>query len=97
MLTAPVHEGGRYVLVASNGGDDRHPFWYLNLLAQPDVELTIRGVTRPFRARTATDAEKAELWPRVVAAYSGYGAYQDKTERQIPVVICEPRVEPGSR
>ena len=56
MLTAPVHEGGRYVLVASKGGDDRHPFWYLNLLAQPAVDLTIRGVTRPFRARTASPA-----------------------------------------
>ncbi|WP_199183389.1 nitroreductase family deazaflavin-dependent oxidoreductase [Cryobacterium sp. Y82] len=92
MLTAPVHEGGRYVLVASKGGDDRHPFWYLNLVAQPDVDLTIRNVTLPFRARTASSAEKAELWPRIVAAYPGYGAYQGKTERDIPVVICEPRV-----
>lgn len=92
MLTAPVYEDGRYVLVASKGGDDRHPFWYLNLLAEPDVELTIRGVTRQFRARTASSAEKAVLWPRIVAAYPGYGAYQGKTERQIPVVICEPRI-----
>ena len=91
MLTAPIHEGGRYVLVASKGGDDRHPFWYGNLVAQPEVELTIRGVTRPFRARTASSAEKAELWPRIVAAYPGYGAYQRRTERDIPVVICEPR------
>ena len=91
MLTAPVHEGGRYILVASKGGDDRHPFWYSNLLAQPDVELTIRGVTRPFRARTATSAEKAEFWPRIVAAYPGYAAYQAKTDRDIPVVVCDPR------
>ncbi|TFD73545.1 nitroreductase/quinone reductase family protein [Cryobacterium gelidum] len=92
MLTAPVHEDGRYVLVASKGGDDRHPFWYLNLVAQPDVELTIRGVTRPFRARAASSVEKAALWPRIVAAYPGYGTYQGKTERKIPVVICEPRL-----
>jgi deazaflavin-dependent oxidoreductase (nitroreductase family) len=92
MLTSPVHEDGRYVLVASKGGDDRHPFWYLNLVAQPDVELSIRGVTRPFRARPASSVEKAALWPRIVAAYPGYGAYQGKTEREIPVVICEPRV-----
>ena len=91
MLTAPVHEGGRYVLVASKGGDDRHPFWYLNLVAQPEVELTVRGVTRPFRSRTASSAEKAELWPRIVAAYPGYGAYQTRTDRDIPVVICDPR------
>ncbi|MCY7405383.1 MAG: nitroreductase family deazaflavin-dependent oxidoreductase [Cryobacterium sp.] len=97
MLTAPVHENGRYVLVASKGGDDRHPFWYLNLVAQPDVHLSIRGVTRPYRARSASSAEKAELWPRIVAAYPGYGAYQGKTEREIPVVICEPRPESAPR
>ncbi|WP_104126898.1 nitroreductase family deazaflavin-dependent oxidoreductase [Cryobacterium sp. Y57] len=92
LLTAPVHEDGKYVLVASKGGDHRHPFWYLNLVAEPAVDLTIRGVTRPFRARTASSAEKAELWPRIVAAYPGYGTYQGKTDRDIPVVICEPRV-----
>ncbi|WP_104200898.1 nitroreductase family deazaflavin-dependent oxidoreductase [Cryobacterium sp. Y29] len=92
LLTAPVHEDGKYVLVASKGGDHRHPFWYLNLVAEPAVDLTIRGVTRPFRARTASSAEKAELWPRIVTAYAGYGAYQGKTDRDIPVVICEPRV-----
>jgi deazaflavin-dependent oxidoreductase (nitroreductase family) len=91
MLTAPVQFDGRYVLVASKGGDDRHPFWYLNLVAQPDVELTIREVTRPFRARVASSKEKAELWPRIVAEYPGYGAYQAKTQREIPVVICDPR------
>jgi len=90
MLTAPVHEDEGYVLVASKGGDDRNPFWYLNLLANPNVELTIRGVTRPFRARTASAAEKTALWPKIVAAYSGYDAYQSKTNREIPVVICEP-------
>ncbi|MDJ0337219.1 nitroreductase/quinone reductase family protein [Cryobacterium sp. PH31-O1] len=91
MLTAPIHEGDLYVLVASKGGDDRHPSWYLNLVAQPEVELTIRRVTRPFRARTASSAEKAALWPRIIAAYPGYGAYQGRTDRHIPVVICEPR------
>ncbi|KFF59253.1 nitroreductase [Cryobacterium sp. MLB-32] len=91
MLTAPVHGDGRYVLVASKGGDDRNPNWYLNLVAHPEVELTIRGSTIPMRARTATPVEKAELWPQIVAAYSGYAAYQTKTDRDIPVVICEPR------
>jgi deazaflavin-dependent oxidoreductase (nitroreductase family) len=91
MLTSPVHRGGRYILVASKGGDDRHPDWYLNLTKNPDVELTIRGKTLPMRARTATAAEKAELWPEIVAAYRGYAEYQRKTTRDIPVVICEPR------
>ena len=75
MLTAPVDEPGRVVLVASKGGDDRHPFWYRNLVEHPDVELTQNGVTRPMRARTATEAEKAALWPAIVRAYSGYAVY----------------------
>ena len=91
MLTAPIHEPDRVVLIASKGGDDRNPFWYLNLLAQPDVELTENGRTRPMRARTASEAEKTALWPPIVRAYSGYAGYQKKTTRDIPVVICEPR------
>lgn len=91
MLTTPVRDGDRVVLVASKGGDDRHPDWYLNLVAQPDVELTIDGLTRPMRARTASQAERADLWPRIVAVYKGYESYQRRTGREIPVVICEPR------
>jgi deazaflavin-dependent oxidoreductase (nitroreductase family) len=91
MLTAPVHSDERYVLVASKGGDDRHPQWYLNLVANPEVELTVSGTTIPMSAHTATEDEKAELWPQIVVAYRGYAGYQRKTERDIPVVICEPR------
>lgn len=91
MLTAPVHEDGRFVLVASKGGDPRHPSWYLNLVKNPDVEVTIGGRTLAMRARTATPAERAELWPRITREYRGYAGYQRKTSREIPVVICEPR------
>ena len=91
MLTAPIVDDDRVVLVASKGGDDRHPDWYRNLVAAPDVELTIDGVRTPWRARTATASEKAELWPRIVASYPGYGGYQRRTTRDIPVVICVPR------
>lgn len=90
MLTCPIYEPDRVVLVASKGGDDRHPDWYRNLDAQPDVELTDGGTTRPMRARTASPAEKAEMWPAIVAANKGYEGYQKRTERDIPVVICEP-------
>jgi deazaflavin-dependent oxidoreductase (nitroreductase family) len=79
------------VLVASKGGDDRDPDWYRNLLAHPEIELTMAGRRRPMRARRASPAEKAELWPQVVAAYHGYAGYQRRTERDIPLVICEPR------
>lgn len=91
MLTAPIHDEQRVVLVASKGGDDRHPQWYRNLVAQPDVEVTIGGQTRALRARTASTDEKAELWPQITSAYEGYAGYQRRTERDIPVVICEPR------
>ena len=91
ILTAPVHEDGRYVLVASKGGEPRHPSWYVNLRAHPDVELTVAGRTIPMRARTATPQERADLWPRITGAYRGYADYQRKTTREIPVVICERR------
>lgn len=91
MLTAPIVDGDRVMLVASKGGDDRDPDWYRNLVAHPEVELTMGGQHRLMRARQASPDEKAELWPRVVAAYRGYGGYQRRTERDIPLVICEPR------
>jgi len=71
--------------------DRRHPEWYLNLVANPDIDLTIDGDTRPMRARTASETEKDEMWPAIVAANKGYAGYQKKTTRPIPVVICEPR------
>jgi deazaflavin-dependent oxidoreductase (nitroreductase family) len=91
MLTAPIVDGDTVVLVASKGGDDRDPDWYRNLTVRPEVELTMGGHDRPMRARTATAEEREDLWPRVVAAYKGYGAYQRRTGRTIPLVICEPR------
>lgn len=91
MLTAPVIDGNRVVLVASKGGDDRDPDWYRNLVAHPEVELTLGGKRRPMRARPASAAQKAELWPQVIAAYQGYAGYRRRTERDIPLVICEPR------
>ncbi len=95
MLTSPVHGDGRWVLVASKGGDDRDPEWYRNLVANPQVELTVAGQTWPLRARTATPEEKAVLWPQIVTANPGYAEYQNKTERNIPVVICESPNEPS--
>jgi len=91
MLTAPVVDGDMVVLVASKGGDDRDPDWYRNLMAHPEVELTMAGRRRPMRARRASPQEKAKLWPRIVTAYQGYASYQRRTDRDIPVVICEPR------
>lgn len=91
LLTAPICEEGRIILVASKGGHPEHPDWYRNLVANPDVEIVVGDRRRRVRARTATPAEKAELWPRVVEAYAGYSSYQRSTDRDIPVVILEPR------
>jgi deazaflavin-dependent oxidoreductase (nitroreductase family) len=90
MLTAPVRDGDRIVLVASFGGADRHPAWYLNLQANPEVTALMKGRTRTMVARTATPEERAELWPRIVRAYKGYDDYTKRTSREIPVVILEP-------
>ena len=91
VLTSPLHDEDRVVLVASKGGNDRNPQWYGNLTANPDVEILIDGQLRALRARTASTDERKELWPQILRAYAGYGAYQEKTDREIPVVICEPR------
>lgn len=90
MLTAPIFEPDRIVLVASKGGHEDHPGWYKNLAKHPKVEITAGGETREMVARTAEGAERAELWLQVVAAYKGYDGYQRNTEREIPVVVCEP-------
>lgn len=92
MLTAPIVDEDRMVLVASFGGDDRHPTWYLNLRANPEVRVTDGGTTRTMTARVASEEERAELWPRIVSTHPGYEQYQSKTDRTIPVVVLEPAV-----
>jgi deazaflavin-dependent oxidoreductase (nitroreductase family) len=91
MLTAPIADAGKLVLVASKGGDDRNPDWFANIVEHPDVVAVVGGERRAVRARVATSGERAELWPRVVAAYRGYAYYQRRTSREIPLVILEPR------
>jgi deazaflavin-dependent oxidoreductase (nitroreductase family) len=93
MLASPVHDENRVVLVASKGGDDRDPEWYLNLRANPDVEITMEGVTKKMRAWTASSDEKAALWPQILASYRWYESYQKRAGRDIPVVICEPHAD----
>ena len=90
LLTSPIYGEDRVILVASKGGHSDHPIWYLNLVANPEVEITADGRTRKMRARTATPDEKAALWPELVKKYKGYDSYQRNTSRDIPVVICEP-------
>ena len=93
MLTSPLQEGQTIVVVASRGGDDQHPAWFLNLRDHPEVEVVYQGQpARKMVARVADEAERARLWPRVVADHKNYAGYQTKTDRQIPLVLLEPEV-----
>ena len=94
-LTAVEHDGRTYV-VASYGGDDRHPAWYLNLVAHPQVSVQRDGRTQSMTARVLGPEEKEEVWPVVTRAYKGYAAYQRRTERPIPVVELVPVAQPGA-
>lgn len=91
MLTSPLQEGDTIVVVASRGGDDRHPAWYLNVLAEPNVDVVMEGRARPMLAHAATPEERARLWPLVTTPFPHYGGYQDKTDREIPLVLLDPR------
>lgn len=83
-------DGDDVVLVASKGGMSKSPAWYHNMMADPVCEVQIASATRRMRARRASDAEKAALWPRLVAMYRDYDDYQARTTRNIPVLILSP-------
>ncbi|GAA4560646.1 nitroreductase/quinone reductase family protein [Pseudonocardia xishanensis] len=91
LLTAPVVEGDRYIVVASRGGDDRHPAWFLNLRAEPAVRVSVQGgPTRPMRAEVVGADERPELWARIAGRHRNYAGYQKRTEREIPLVRLSP-------
>jgi deazaflavin-dependent oxidoreductase (nitroreductase family) len=86
-----VTDGPDIVVVASKGGHPKHPAWYHNLRAHPDTTVQIGSTRRAVHARVATPDERARLWPKAVATYGGYRGYQERAEREIPLVILEPR------
>jgi len=88
MLTSPLQEGATIVVVASRGGDDHHPAWFLNLRDNPDVEVAWKG--EPKKKMRANAEERARLWPLVTADHKNYAGYQKKTDREIPLVLLEP-------
>lgn len=91
MLTSPLQEGDAYVVVASRGGDDIHPAWFLNLRDNPAVEVTVVGQPRrDMHARVATAEERARMWPIIADKYRNYAGYQKRTKREIPLVLLEP-------
>ncbi|MDT5145542.1 MAG: hypothetical protein QOC58_187 [Mycobacterium sp.] len=85
-----MRDGDRVILVASQGGRDKHPLWYLNLKADSKVSVQIKNEVLQLRARDATPEEREHYWPQLVAMYPSFDDYQAWTERVIPVVICEP-------
>ena len=82
--------GDDFLVVASKGGAPRHPAWYLNLVADPDVEIQVRDERIRAHARTASREEKPELWSLMTKEWPAYDSYQENTEREIPVVVLEP-------
>jgi deazaflavin-dependent oxidoreductase (nitroreductase family) len=92
MLTAPYTEGDTLAVVASKGGNDEHPAWFLNLRDNPEVEVTHPGKPpQKMVAHVADEKERARLWPLITEDHDNYAGYQRKTEREIPVVLLEPR------
>ncbi|MEU8171160.1 nitroreductase family deazaflavin-dependent oxidoreductase [Micromonospora sp. NPDC049004] len=82
-------DGDNYLLVASNGGASRHPAWYLNLSADPRVEIQVGAERFTAHARTASTEERDRLWPVMTKVFPTYARYQQGTDREIPVIIIE--------
>jgi deazaflavin-dependent oxidoreductase (nitroreductase family) len=80
-------DGDDYLLVASRGGDPNHPSWYLNIDANPEVEVQVGGEVFTARALTVEGAERARLWQRMVKTFPRYAEYQERTTRRLPVVV----------
>ena len=85
-----LRDGDRVIVAASKGGSVKNPMWYLNLKANPKVQVQIKKETFDLQARNATDEEREEYWPQLVQMYPSYNDYQSWTDRQIPIVVCEP-------
>ncbi len=86
-----VRDGENVVIVASKGGFPKHPAWYHNLMANPDTKVQIGSEHRAVHARVAGPEERERLWPKAIAAYPGYKDYIARTDREIPLVVLEPR------
>jgi deazaflavin-dependent oxidoreductase (nitroreductase family) len=91
MLTSPLQEGSTVVIVASAGGNDRHPSWYLNITDNSEVEVSMGGKPpQRMKAEIASPNERARLWPIITRDHSNYAGYQRKTQREIPLVLLRP-------
>lgn len=85
-----VQDGARVIIAASKGGAEKNPMWYLNLKANPGVQVQIKREVLDLKARDASDEERQKYWPQLVDMYPSYEDYQSWTDRTIPIVVCEP-------
>ena len=88
---AYIEDRGSYVIVASKGGHPQHPAWFHNLKGHPETTIQVGGERIPVTAVVATPAQRQRLWPKAVGAYGGYAGYQERTRREIPLVILKRR------
>jgi len=86
-----IEDGENIVVIASKGGFHKHPAWFHNLMANPDTTVQIGGEHRPVHAREARPEEREHLWAKAVAIYRPYEDYKARAEREIPLVVLEPR------
>jgi deazaflavin-dependent oxidoreductase (nitroreductase family) len=92
--TSPLvygRDGENLVLVASKGGHPKNPAWFHNLIAHPDTTVQVGSKRIPVHARAAAATERERLWALMVGVYRGYETYRARTEREIPLVVLEPR------
>ncbi|CAN5157473.1 nitroreductase family deazaflavin-dependent oxidoreductase [soil metagenome] len=87
-------DGDSYIVVGSVGGAHKHPMWYLNLRDDPEVEIQVGNQVMKARARTASPAERIRLWPKMAEIWPDYDKYQQRTRREIPIVIIDPDHNP---
>jgi deazaflavin-dependent oxidoreductase (nitroreductase family) len=80
-------ENGSWVVVASKGGAPDHPGWYQNLTANPEATIQVKDERIPVRASTAQGADRQRLWERMTEVWPAYDEYQQKTDREIPIVV----------
>lgn len=83
--------GDKKILVASKGGMSRHPVWFYNVKANPEVEILVGGESKSYLAEQVSAEQKAEIWPRLLEVYPDFDEYQARTDRDIPVFVCTPR------
>ena len=85
-----LRDSDKVVIAASRGGSNKNPMWYLNLKANPKVQVQIKSEVLELTARDATEQERSKYWPKLVEMYPSYDDYQSWTDRVIPLVVCEP-------